>query len=209
MAKKKSPIEFWFDFSCPYSYLAAMQVEGIAEDSGRDVQWHPFLSLPAESESFAEAQRTYRELDTRRFARLYGETASLFPPPRSGLMATRAFYWMDMHHPEMAANFALSLYNAAFDQQKDIGSIEIITDIAKKQGLPEDSAAALTSALEQAAQQTLQSSPSDITKRLAQVQQQANQRGIFGAPWFVADGENFYGLERLWMVEEWLETGGW
>ena len=34
-------------------------------------------------------------------------------------------------------------------------------------------------------------------------------RNIFGAPFIVVDGEAFWGVDRLDMVEKWLETGGW
>ena len=34
-------------------------------------------------------------------------------------------------------------------------------------------------------------------------------RGIFGSPFVVVDGEGFWGADRLWQVEAWLERGGW
>lgn len=33
--------------------------------------------------------------------------------------------------------------------------------------------------------------------------------GVFGAPFIVVDGEAFWGVDRLWMVDEWLARGGW
>ncbi len=38
-----SPIEFYFDFSSPYSYLASEEIEALAERSGRELQWRPTL----------------------------------------------------------------------------------------------------------------------------------------------------------------------
>jgi 2-hydroxychromene-2-carboxylate isomerase len=34
-------------------------------------------------------------------------------------------------------------------------------------------------------------------------------RGVFGSPYFVVDGEPFWGHDRLDQVERWLATGGW
>ena len=34
-------------------------------------------------------------------------------------------------------------------------------------------------------------------------------RGVFGSPFFIVDGEPFWGHDRLDHVERWLETGGW
>jgi len=37
----------------------------------------------------------------------------------------------------------------------------------------------------------------------------AVQRGIFGSPFFLVDGESFWGWDRMPMLEEWIRTGGW
>jgi 2-hydroxychromene-2-carboxylate isomerase len=36
-------IEFFFDIGSSYSYLAALQMEGLAKRTGVPVQWRPFL----------------------------------------------------------------------------------------------------------------------------------------------------------------------
>jgi len=36
-------IDFYFDFSSPYGYLASTRIEAIAERYGRAVNWHPIL----------------------------------------------------------------------------------------------------------------------------------------------------------------------
>ncbi|MFZ2909911.1 MAG: DsbA family protein, partial [Candidatus Desulfobacillus denitrificans] len=33
-------------------------------------------------------------------------------------------------------------------------------------------------------------------------------KGMCGAPWFVVDGEPFWGADRLPQIEKWLQTGG-
>jgi 2-hydroxychromene-2-carboxylate isomerase len=32
---------------------------------------------------------------------------------------------------------------------------------------------------------------------------------VFGSPFFVADGEPFWGVDRIPMLEEWVRKGGW
>jgi 2-hydroxychromene-2-carboxylate isomerase len=34
-------------------------------------------------------------------------------------------------------------------------------------------------------------------------------RGVFGSPFFIVDGEPFWGSDRLELLDEWLTTGGW
>ena len=38
-----SPIDFYFDFSSPYGYLAAEMIEELGQRCGRAVNWHPIL----------------------------------------------------------------------------------------------------------------------------------------------------------------------
>ena len=37
----------------------------------------------------------------------------------------------------------------------------------------------------------------------------AIEAGVFGSPFFIIDGEPFWGADRLWMVKRWLKSGGW
>src|SRR3546814_6861230 len=38
--------DFYFDFSSPYGYLASTQIEALAAEFGRQVDWHPILLGP-------------------------------------------------------------------------------------------------------------------------------------------------------------------
>ena len=38
-----APIDFYFDFSSPYGYLAAEKIDELAARYGRSVLWHPIL----------------------------------------------------------------------------------------------------------------------------------------------------------------------
>ena len=35
-----APIEFWFDFTSPYGYVASERIEALAARHGRAVRWH-------------------------------------------------------------------------------------------------------------------------------------------------------------------------
>jgi 2-hydroxychromene-2-carboxylate isomerase len=38
---------------------------------------------------------------------------------------------------------------------------------------------------------------------------QAIERGVFGTPFFIADGEPIWGCDRLWMLDHWLKHKNW
>lgn len=40
---KAATLDFWFDFSSPYSYIASEWVEALAARHGRRVQWRAIL----------------------------------------------------------------------------------------------------------------------------------------------------------------------
>jgi len=48
----------------------------------------------------------------------------------------------------------------------------------------------------------------EIKERLKAETDTALAKGMCGAPWFVVDGEPFWGADRLPQIEKWLQTGG-
>ena len=49
----------------------------------------------------------------------------------------------------------------------------------------------------------------EIKAKLRAAGDAAVARGVFGSPFFLVDGEPFFGADRLPQVDRWLETGGW
>ena len=39
--------------------------------------------------------------------------------------------------------------------------------------------------------------------------EEALAKGVFGSPFFLVDGEPFWGYDRMAMLDAWLESGGW
>ena len=48
-----------------------------------------------------------------------------------------------------------------------------------------------------------------VKDRLKAETQAAIERGAFGSPYVIVDGEPFWGADRLDHVDRWLATGGW
>lgn len=47
-----------------------------------------------------------------------------------------------------------------------------------------------------------------VKERLRAETESAIARGVFGSPYFVVDGEPFFGVDRLPQLEKWLKRGG-
>src|SRR5688572_6519084 len=94
-----APIDFYFDFSSPYGYLASTKIEDIAARHGRSVLWRPIL-LGAVFKTTNQQPLTtipvkgdYAKRDFERSARLAGvpfRQPSKFPI--STTAPARAFY---------------------------------------------------------------------------------------------------------------------
>lgn len=198
-----APIDFYFDFSSPYGYLASTRIDAIGAEHGREVNWHPIL-LGAVFKVSGGAPLTtiplkgeYSVRDMARCARVMGvafELPSKFPIPTQH--AARLALWGQGSDPSRAKQLSGALYHAYFAEDRDISNPDVCADVAAENGY--DRAAAVAGMVDAAVKDALK----------AQVDQ-AIARKVFGSPYFIVDGEPFWGADRLDHVERWLATGGW
>ncbi|MSO68949.1 MAG: 2-hydroxychromene-2-carboxylate isomerase [Alphaproteobacteria bacterium] len=198
-----APIDFYFDFSSPFGYLASERIDEIGKRHGRAVTWRPFL-LGATFKIVGTAplldypmKGEYSKHDMMRSARLLGvlfRLPSVFPT--SSLSACRIFYWLADTRPDLAKPFASAIYRRYFADDKPIEPAEQAIEIAASLGLDR---AAVSAALQDPA----------VKARLKSEVDQGIARGVFGSPFVFIDGEPFWGSDRLDQIERWLETGGW
>jgi len=197
------PIDFYFDFSSPYGYLASRRIDGIAAKHGRSVTWRPHLIGAAFKTTGSQPllsipmKGDYARIDMPRAARLHG-IPFVMPEkfPFLSVAAARAFYWLSDSDPAKAHDLAAALYNAVFGEGRDITSADIIVEVAAGLGVDGD---ALREALGDPA----------VKARLKAEVAAAVERCIFGSPYIIVDGEPFWGHDKLEDVDRWLETGGW
>ena len=198
-----APIEFYFDFSSPYGYLGAQRIETVAAEFGRTVLWRPVLlgvifKITGQTPLVSQTLRgPYSARDMASSARKLGVKFALPEGfPFSSVYACRIFYWLDGRSPEGAKAYARAVYHAAFADGKPPAEPEAAVDVAV--GLGHDRAAVLAGMQDPA-----------IKEQLRDATQQAMHKGVFGSPFFIVDGEPFWGNDRLGEVREWLQTGGW
>lgn len=197
------PIEFYFDFSSPYAYLASEQIEAIAARHGRELKWKPIL-LGAVFKSTGGAPLTdgfgakaaYSVHDFARSARFADLPFTLPTPfPIATVTAARALLWLQMEQPTAAAGFLHAVFRAYFVAGRDISQPAVIAAIAGECGLNAEHLLA-------AAQEPL------IKDALKAQVEAAIVRGVFGAPFMFVGDEAFWGNDRLAQLDRWLATGG-
>ena len=198
-----SPIEFWFDFSSPYGYVASQLIGDVAERHGRTVNWHPVLLGPI-FKAVGTAPLTmlpikgeYSRHDFARTAR-YHKVPFRLPEkfPVGTQVAARAFYLIADGDAGKARDFAGRVFRAYYAEGRDVSDPAVVLDLVAAAGAD---AAALAVPL-----------AGDAIKERVKVEvENAMKAGVFGSPHFIVDGEPFWGVDRIPLMEEWMRTGGW
>lgn len=191
-------IEFWFDFSSPYGYFASKTVELIATANECSVTWRPFLLGPILRTTgmsvLAETplRGDYAKHDWDRLAR--GMKLPFRLPekhPIAALAPSRAHYWLARRAPGVEKRFAAAAFEAYFEKGLDISDASVTADLGERCGI--DRAELLGAIAGDEAKQWVRDATAE-----------AQSKGVFGSPFFIVDGEPFWGQDRLPMVEEWV-----
>ena len=188
MAEK---LEFWFEFASTYSYVAAEEIEAMADAARIEVAWRPFLLGPIFADqgwrdspfNLYPAKGAYMWRDIERICQSKGiawRRPSAFP--RNGLLAARVATALD-GTPKLAA-FVRAVYRANFSDDLDISEPSVLKEILQGLSLDEEA--------------TLNRAQDESVKRLLRARtDEARSSGVFGAPSFFAKEELFWGSDRL------------
>ncbi|WP_133647003.1 2-hydroxychromene-2-carboxylate isomerase [Paraburkholderia flava] len=186
-----TPIDFWFDFASNYSYLSVMRIEEAAARQRVEVRWHPFLlgpifrALGHHTSPFVEQKEkgAYVWQDMVRECRKYGlpwVRPSVFP--RVPLLALRVAAF-GVHESWIGA-YCRQVMLRNFAEDRDIESPADIGEVLAQLGLP--------------AEQILADALADANRpALRHATEEAQAKGIFGAPTFFVGDEMFWGNDRL------------
>lgn len=196
-----APIDFYFDFSSPYGYLASEQIEALAARHGRAVMWHAIV-LDAQFQPqggvkipLALLRTEYARRDCERSAAFLGiPYKTPTPYPVHTEHAARAFQWLSDRNPDEARAFAHGVFRAYFVEGRNIAEVAVLLEIAGALGLDREE---VSNAFSDLATKARLKAEIDL----------AEARGVFGSPFFIVEGEGFWGPDRLAQLERWLETG--
>jgi 2-hydroxychromene-2-carboxylate isomerase len=201
MRMQAAPIQFYFDFSSPYSYIASEWIEALAARHGRTVDWHAILLgatfqvTEIRSPVAYPLKREYSMLDFERSARFAGVPLKMpdkFPIPTQN--AARIFWWQDAQDPARARNWARQALRAFFARGVDLSDPAALRELCIEFGLDGSQA---------------QDAWNDPQWKVAlkSANDAAIAHGVFGAPYFIIDGEPFWGNDRRAQIERWLDKG--
>jgi 2-hydroxychromene-2-carboxylate isomerase len=198
------PIDFYFDFISPFAYIGSTQVEAVAARHGRTVNWRPVLLgitvmkvMGLKPLTQTPLKSGYLRHDATRMAHIYDVPFRYHGlTGHNSLAASRAFLWLMDQDRDLAMRFARRIFQRLWVDSLDITAAEDVAAEAAALGV--NGHDLLVAILSPEGKQALHKAVDD-----------AIARGVFGVPFFIADGEPIWGGDRLWMLDHWLAHGSW
>lgn len=197
-------LEFFFDCSSPWTYLAFSRIEALVARTGAEIIWKPILVggvFNAVNESVYEARANphpvkgrYYVKDLQDWAKYCGVKIGQPPvfPVRS-MDAMRAAIVADKEAKLPA--FAWATFKAYWGDLRDISQPEVLADICKEVGMDWEKVSAVIKT-------------DEIKGALRVNTQEVIDRGGFGSPtMFVNKVDMYFGNDRLPLVEAALTNG--
>ncbi|QDS67864.1 hypothetical protein FKW77_007820 [Venturia effusa] len=146
MDHKRHTLEFFFDISCPFAYIASHRVEALASRVDADLIWTPVLlgaiyRLTAAPQGAAGSASdvfnpTKKKISAASFARTLKRYQIPYNPSSTHLRKTTAALRL-IHHVPNAERAALTkaLYKAYWVDEADITDQKVLLEIARKSGI--------------------------------------------------------------------------
>ena len=194
------------DYVCPFCYLGTRSLEQYRDRRPEPlaVEWHPFDlrrgnrspdgSIDHDADDgkdeayYEQARRNVRRLQAEYGVEMGQELAIKV----DSLPAQQASWYVNRTHPATWAAFDEAIYEALWQDERDIGDADVLADLAVDVGLSDE---AIRSALED----------TDLRTELEERFAEAQRRGISGVPTFVSDGRVARGAvppERIAQIVE-------
>jgi 2-hydroxychromene-2-carboxylate isomerase len=192
-------LEFFYDVSSPWTYLAFVNVQALAKEEGAEIDWRPFLvggvfnavnpTMYRMRENPVPARDAWVKQDLQAWARLAGLKIA-FPPkvfPVNSVKALRGLLWAKTQGREV--ELATAFFELYWAEDKDISQDDVVAEAARRASLdPVSLAKAIT---EPGVKEQLKANTDELIAR-----------GGFGSPTMFVNGEMFFGNDRLPLVRE-------
>lgn len=191
-------IEFFFDCSSPWTYIAFRNLQAMAAGLDEPVSWRPVLvggifnsvnqGMYASRENMNSPRNRYQLKDLQDNARDAG-LRIVFPPrvfPVNSVKAMRGCLWIaqDAQAKSRYLAFVEATFAAYFSREQDISQDEVLAALCREVGI--DAQAFLEGMVRP-----------DIKEQLKANTDEAVRRGAFGSPTFFLGDDMYFGNDRL------------
>ncbi len=193
-------IEFFFDCSSPWTYLAFHNIQPLAAEFAAPIVWRPILvggifntinpSVYASREHPVPEKARYMLKDMRDWARLAGLKIKMPPSvfPVNSVKAMRACIVLEPQG--RMVDFARAVFEIYWGEDQDISRDEVLREVCERVGIDADGL--LSAIADQPVKDQLKANTEEVMRR-----------GGFGSPTIFVGGEDMYfGNDRLPLVRD-------
>ena len=196
-------VEFFFDCSSPWTYLAFHRIEDVCDEARAELVWRPILvggvfnavnqSVYEQRAKPVRAKARYYLKDLRDWARFYElEIGQPEVFPVNSVRAMRAAY-VALDRGLLPA-WARAVFEAYWGDLSDISQLDVLRSLAADVGLDADEL------LEQIERP-------EVKQRLRDATDELIERGGFGSPTiFVDETDMYFGNDRLELLRHRLSS---
>jgi len=198
-------IEFFFDCSSPWTYLAFHNIQPLAKEFGEEITWRPILvggifntinpSVYASRERPVEAKVAYQKKDVADWARLAGLTIKMRPTvfPVNSVKAMRGCIFLGQESSKDMVPFARSVFEIYWGEDQDISQDAVLAEVCRRVGI--DAQKFFAGITQQAIKDQLKANTDEVMAR-----------GGFGSPTiFIDKTDMYFGNDRLPLIRAALE----
>lgn len=194
MSKK---VEFYYDFSSPYTYIASERIEQICEDNGAELEWKPFLlggvfnAIGLTPAVQIDNKFNFLKKDVIQSAEFYGVELN-FPElfPLNSVRSMRGAFAAQEKGKLLEYNH--EMFKLYWTEGIDLSKADIIGETVSKIGI--DTEWFVNRIAEQ-----------EIKDMLRDETNIAIERGVFGAPTIFVDDQMYWGNDRLDFLDRYLK----
>jgi 2-hydroxychromene-2-carboxylate isomerase len=190
--------EYFFAPHSPFAYLGHARFVALAKQYDVQVVLKPFdlSKIFGQSGGLPLAKRApqrqaYRLKELERWSKFLGLPMNLQPtyfPVQSDVAARLIIATQLAHGTNAALELTGAVMRAIWEEEKNIADTDTLLAIVN--GLGHDGASLLKS-----------SETASVHAEFDRFSEEATTANVFGAPWFIVDGEGYWGQDRLDFVE--------
>jgi 2-hydroxychromene-2-carboxylate isomerase len=195
-------IEFFFDCSSPWTYLAFHNIQPLAKEFGVEISWRPILvggifnsvnpSVYASREAPVPLKARYQKKDLADWARSAGLAIKMPPTvfPVNSVKSMRGCILLGQESKQHMVPFARAVFETYWGGDKDISQEAVLTEVCKSVGVdPQKFFAGISG---QAIKDQLKANTDEVMAR-----------GGFGSPTiFVDKTDMYFGNDRMPLIRE-------
>ncbi len=190
-------IKMYSDFKSPYAWIAFDPAFALEQKFNVRIKWKPFqlrIKGKGQRSVYSEFKVKYSYMDVRRNANLQDKDYMIRGPLKIYDTAPALIGGLFAEREGRLIDYGRHVFEEFFRRQLEVDEAEAVAGAIDHLGMSSD---AFRDYLNGQGQKDYEASLDE-----------AMEDHIFGVPLFLMDGEQFWGHDRIWLIEKYLEDAG-